>query len=136
VGSPDWLLQPLPPLGDAIKSEQVRMTAAIFYAKTKMGWKETVVNEPANKDDKVTIWSLIGNWLSSFATVLGVTMPAVPVRSAPVQLMACSTRTSASTIPTDCESRTPLYSRAFPASSSRAPYTRSGRKAADVILAD
>src|SRR5258705_10330258 len=25
------------------KSEQVRMTAAIFYAKTKMGWKETVV---------------------------------------------------------------------------------------------
>ena len=41
-----------PTLGDAIKSEQVRMTAAIFYAKTKMGWKETVVNEPANKDDK------------------------------------------------------------------------------------
>ena len=40
-----------PALGDAIKSEQVRMTAAIFYAKTKMGWKE-VVNEPANKDDK------------------------------------------------------------------------------------
>src|SRR6516162_4721596 len=32
-----------PALGDAIKSEQVRMTAAIFYAKTKMGWKETVV---------------------------------------------------------------------------------------------
>jgi hypothetical protein len=28
------------------------MTAAIFYAKTKMGWKETVVNEHANKDDK------------------------------------------------------------------------------------
>ena len=27
------------------------MTAAIFYANTKMGWKETVVNEPANKDD-------------------------------------------------------------------------------------
>ena len=27
------------------------MTAAIFYAKTKMGWRETVVNEPA-KDDK------------------------------------------------------------------------------------
>jgi hypothetical protein len=41
-----------PTLGDAIKSEQVRMTAAIFYAKTKMGWKETVVNEQANKDDK------------------------------------------------------------------------------------
>ena len=41
-----------PALGDAIKSEQVRMTAAIFYTKTKMGWKETVVNEPANKDDK------------------------------------------------------------------------------------
>ena len=41
-----------PALGDAIKSEQVRMTAAIFYAKTRMGWKETVVNEPANKDDK------------------------------------------------------------------------------------
>ena len=41
-----------PALGEAIKSEQVRMTAAIFYAKTKMGWKETVVNEPANKDDK------------------------------------------------------------------------------------
>ena len=32
-----------PALGEAIKSEQVRM---------KMGWKETVVNEPANKDDK------------------------------------------------------------------------------------
>src|SRR5262245_38255376 len=31
-----------PALGEAIKSEQVRMTAAIFYAKTKMGWKETV----------------------------------------------------------------------------------------------
>jgi hypothetical protein len=28
------------------------MTAAIFYAKTKMGWKETAGNEPANKDDK------------------------------------------------------------------------------------
>ena len=41
-----------PALGDAIKSEQVRMTAAIFYAKTKMGWKETVGNEPANKNDK------------------------------------------------------------------------------------
>jgi hypothetical protein len=39
-------------LGDPIKSEQVRMTAAIFCAKTKMGWKETVVNEQANKDDK------------------------------------------------------------------------------------
>ena len=24
----------------------------VFDAKTKMGWKETVVNEPANKDDK------------------------------------------------------------------------------------
>ena len=41
-----------PAFGDPIKSEQVRMTAAIFYAKTKMGWKETVVNEQANKDDK------------------------------------------------------------------------------------
>jgi hypothetical protein len=41
-----------PMLGDAIKSEQVRMTAAIFYAKTQMGWKETVVNEQANKDGK------------------------------------------------------------------------------------
>ena len=41
-----------PALGDAIKSEQVRMTAAIFYAKTKMGWRETVMNEPAKKDDK------------------------------------------------------------------------------------
>ena len=41
-----------PAFGDAIKSEQVRMTAAIFYAKTKMGWKETVVNEQANKDGK------------------------------------------------------------------------------------
>ena len=41
-----------PALGDAIKSEQVRMTAAIFYAKTQMRWKETVVNEPVNKDDK------------------------------------------------------------------------------------
>jgi len=38
-----------PALGDPIKSEQVRMTAAIFYAKTKMGWKETVVNEPATR---------------------------------------------------------------------------------------
>jgi hypothetical protein len=38
--------------GEPIKSEQVRMTAAIFYAKTQMGWKETVVNEHANKDDK------------------------------------------------------------------------------------
>jgi hypothetical protein len=38
-----------PALGDAIKSEQVRMTAAIFYAKTKMGWRETVVNEQVNK---------------------------------------------------------------------------------------
>jgi hypothetical protein len=41
-----------PALGDAIKSEQVRMTAAIFFAKTKMGWRETVKNEQANKDDK------------------------------------------------------------------------------------
>jgi hypothetical protein len=40
-----------PAFGDAIKSEQVRMTAAIFFAKTKMGWRETV-NEQANKDDK------------------------------------------------------------------------------------
>ena len=41
-----------PMLGAPIKSEQVRMTAAIFYAKTQMGWKETVVNEQANKDGK------------------------------------------------------------------------------------
>ena len=41
-----------PMLGDPIKSEQVRMTAAIFYAKTQMGWRETVVNEQANKDGK------------------------------------------------------------------------------------
>jgi hypothetical protein len=41
-----------PALGEPIKSEQVRMTAAIFFAKTKMGWKETVVNEQANKDGK------------------------------------------------------------------------------------
>jgi len=41
-----------PALGDAIKSEQVRMTAAIFFAKTQMGWRERVVNEPANKDGK------------------------------------------------------------------------------------
>jgi hypothetical protein len=41
-----------PMLGDPIKSEQVRMTAAIYYAKTQMGWKETVVNEQANKDGK------------------------------------------------------------------------------------
>lgn len=41
-----------PALGEAIKSEQVRMTAAIFFAKTKMGWRETVVSEPANKDGK------------------------------------------------------------------------------------
>jgi hypothetical protein len=42
----------LPGYRDPIKSEQVRMTAAIFYAKTQMGWKETVVNEQANKDGK------------------------------------------------------------------------------------
>ena len=36
-----------PALGDPIKSEQVRMTAVIFYAKTQMGWKETVVRDPA-----------------------------------------------------------------------------------------
>ena len=41
-----------PMLGAPIKSEQIRMTAAIFYAKTQMGWKETVVNEQANKDGK------------------------------------------------------------------------------------
>ena len=41
-----------PMLGAPIKSEQARMTAAIFYAKTQMGWKETVVNEQANKDGK------------------------------------------------------------------------------------
>jgi hypothetical protein len=41
-----------PAFGDAIKSEQVRMTAAIFFAKTQMHWKETVVNEQANKDGK------------------------------------------------------------------------------------
>ena len=28
-----------PALGEAIKSEQVRMTAAIFFAKTRMGWR-------------------------------------------------------------------------------------------------
>ena len=28
------------------------MTAAIFFAKTKMGGRETVVNERGNKDDK------------------------------------------------------------------------------------
>jgi hypothetical protein len=41
-----------PALSDAIKSEQVRMTAAIFFAKTRMNWRETVVNERANKDDE------------------------------------------------------------------------------------
>jgi hypothetical protein len=38
--------------GDRGFAFEVRMTAAIFYAETKMGWKETGVNEPANKDDK------------------------------------------------------------------------------------
>jgi hypothetical protein len=38
--------------GDRGFAFEVRMTAAIFFAKTKMGWKETVVNEPASKDDK------------------------------------------------------------------------------------
>ena len=37
------ILDKRPALGDAIKSEQVRMTAAIFFAKTKMGWTERVV---------------------------------------------------------------------------------------------
>src|SRR4029077_303595 len=41
-----------PAFGEAIKSEQVRMTAAIFYAKTNWGWRETAANEQATKDDK------------------------------------------------------------------------------------
>ena len=32
--------------------EQVRMTAATFFAKTKMGWTERVVNKHAKKDGK------------------------------------------------------------------------------------
>jgi len=42
--------------GDAIKSGRSMTlrsaTSERFYAKTKMGWKETVVNEQANKDGK------------------------------------------------------------------------------------
>lgn len=34
------------------RCEQVRITAAIFFAKTKMGWTERVVNKHAKKDGK------------------------------------------------------------------------------------
>ena len=39
-----------PPSGEPIKNEQARVTAAIFFAKTRMGWKETQINEHAGKN--------------------------------------------------------------------------------------
>jgi len=41
-----------PAFGDAIKSEQVPHDRGDLLRQTKMGWKETVVNEQANKDGK------------------------------------------------------------------------------------
>jgi hypothetical protein len=42
-----------PPAGTvAIDNQHVRGSLAIFFAKTRMGWKETVVKERANKDGK------------------------------------------------------------------------------------
>ena len=39
-----------PPSGEPIKNEQARVTAAIFFAKTRMGWRETLVNHHEGKN--------------------------------------------------------------------------------------
>src|SRR5215813_2255320 len=37
-------------MGDSVKSDHARITAAIFWAKTSMGWKETTVVEHKDGD--------------------------------------------------------------------------------------
>jgi hypothetical protein len=39
-----------PAIGEPIKNDQSRITAAIFYAKTKMGWKDTTILEHTARD--------------------------------------------------------------------------------------
>jgi hypothetical protein len=45
-----------PPAGTvAIDNQHVRGALKMFFAKTRMGWRETVVNEQANKDGKALL---------------------------------------------------------------------------------
>src|SRR5215831_13414972 len=37
-------------MGDSVKSDHARITVAIFWAKTRMGWKETTVLEHKDGD--------------------------------------------------------------------------------------
>jgi hypothetical protein len=39
-----------PPSGEPIKNDQARVAAAIFFAKTRMGWRETSVHQHEGKD--------------------------------------------------------------------------------------
>ena len=48
-----------PPAGtQPIKNESSRAMLSIFFAKTRMGWKETVVSEHANADGKPFIFEV------------------------------------------------------------------------------
>jgi hypothetical protein len=41
------------PGGEIIKSERVRARLAIFFAKTRMGWREPIINEPVDQNKPV-----------------------------------------------------------------------------------
>jgi len=44
-----------------IKDERSRATLAIFFAKTRMGWKESVLNENVGKDGGPLIIKVLGS---------------------------------------------------------------------------
>jgi len=57
----NWLVNSIlgrkPPSGEPVKNDQARMTGAIFYLKTRGGWKETQINELMGKDGRpLHIW--------------------------------------------------------------------------------
>jgi hypothetical protein len=45
-----------PPSGEPIKNDQARVTAAIFFAKTRMGWRETSVHQHEGRDSGPIVW--------------------------------------------------------------------------------
>src|ERR1700747_3349943 len=46
---------------ETVKNESSRAMLSIFFAKTRMGWKETVVSEHANADGKPFIFGVSKN---------------------------------------------------------------------------
>jgi hypothetical protein len=48
-----------PPSGEPIKNERARVTAAIFFAKTRMGWKDTSVHQHEGRDNGAIVVQIV-----------------------------------------------------------------------------